>query len=250
MKIKYFLASCFGGMLLSAAPAWSFQLEPISQTFTAQGRQSTRSYKVSNSHNKPIAVEISVMKREVNEFGEESLSPADDNFIVYPTQMLMSPLETQTVRVTWVGEADPEAELSYRLIAEQLPIELNLNTAPLSSSQESTASVEVMMRYSGSLYVQPANATPNVVLAAAGLEVDEDGAPWLTIHIKNQGTAREIFEDPQLSLTGGGKTVILKNEALGAIHSRTILAGGERRFQVPWPEELPQGDVVGTFVVK
>ena len=250
MKTKYFLASFLGGMLLSAAPALSFQFEPISQTFSAQGNRSTRSYKVSNSNNTPIAVEISVMKREVDEFGEETLSPADDNFIVYPTQMLMRPLEVQTVRVTWVGEADPEAELSYRLIAEQLPVELNPDTTQLSSPQEATAAVEVMMRYAGSLYVQPVNATPDVVLAKALLEVEQDGTPWLAVHIKNQGTAREIFEDPQLSLTVDGKTVILKNEALGAIHSRTILAGGERRFRVPWPEELPQGDVVGKFVVK
>lgn len=106
------------------------------------------------------------------------------------------------------------------------------------------------MRYSGSLYVQPVNAIPDVVLAGANLEVDGDGVPWLAVHIKNQGTARQVFEDPQLSLTVKGKTVVLQNEVLGAIHSRTILAGGERRFRVPWPEELPQGEVVGTFVAK
>ncbi len=250
MKIKYLLASFLGGMLLSAAPALSFQLEPISQTFAAQGSRSTRSYKVFNSKDEPIAVEISVMKREVDELGEEVLSPADDNFIVYPTQILMRSLETQTIRVTWVGDATPEAELSYRLIAEQLPIELNPNLEQPSSPQETTASVEVMMRYAGSLYVQPVNAIPDVVLAEAALELDESGTPWLAVHIKNQGTARQIFEDPKLSLTAAGKTIILKNEVLGAIHSRTILAGGERRFRVPWPEELPQGDVVGAFVVK
>lgn len=249
MKIKYFLASFFGGMLISTAPVLSFQLEPISQTFSAQGSRSTRSYKVVNSNKKPIAVEISVMKREVDELGEETLSPADDDFIIYPMQMLMSPLEEQTVRVTWIGNTAPEAELSYRLIAEQLPVDFNPKTSQPSSS-ETTASIEVMMRYSGSLYVQPVNAIPDVVLAGANLEVDEDGVPWLAVHIKNQGTARQVFEDPQLSLTVEGKTVVLQNEVLGAIHSRTILAGGERRFRVPWPEELPQGEVVGTFVAK
>ena len=250
MNIKYFLASCFAGMLLSTAPAFSFQFEPISQTFSAKGNQSTRSYKVSNSNAKTIAVEISVMKREVDEFGEEILSPADDNFIVYPTQMLMSPQETQTVRVTWVGDTEPVTELSYRLIAEQLPVDFEPDISELQSFNETTASVELMMRYAGSLYVQPANAKPDVVLKTVALEVEQDGTSWLSVHIKNQGTAREIFEDPQLSLTVDGKTVILKNEALGAIHSRTILAGGERRFQVPWPKDLPQGDVVGKFVVK
>ncbi len=251
MKLKRLAVGLLLGLGISVAPpAFSFQLEPISQTFAPQGSQSTRSYQISNGSDEPIAVEVSVMQREVNADGEETLSPAEENFIVYPTQILMDPLSLQTVRVTWVGDPEPEAELSYRLIAEQLPIQLQAKDATAEKPYQATASVELMMRYAGSLYIQPSNAAPDVVLDSAQLEQDEAGNRWLAVRIKNQGTARHIFRDPQLQLNASGASVTLANEELGAIHSRTILAGGERAFRIPWPMGLPEGDVTGQLILQ
>lgn len=252
MKSKLFLLSCLsciGCLCGPIAPASSFQLTPISQTFAPRGSQSTRSYKVINSNQKAIAVEISVMKREVDEAGQETLSPAEEDFVVYPTQILLNPLETQTVRVSWIGDLDPPSELSYRLVAEQLPVPLGDNSAQAQLSEKATASLDFMVRYVGSLYIQPPNAKPDVVLKSAALERDATGTKWLAIHLKNQGTARQVLKNPQLTVTAGGKSVLLQNEQLGAVHSQTLLAGGERRFRIPWPTELPEGDVSGRLAL-
>ena len=57
--------------------------------------------------------------------GIETNQDANDDFIVYPPQLIVPPGTQQVIRVTWIGEPEPPIELAYRLIAEQLPINLS-----------------------------------------------------------------------------------------------------------------------------
>lgn len=250
MKTKVFLLAIISSFCLMIPPVFSFQLNPISQIFSPKGSKATRTYRIVNSANKPIAVEVSVMKREINVLGQETLSPADGDFVIYPAQILMDAKSTQSVRVTWVGESTPRSELSYRLIAEQLPISLASKSEKPGLLDKTTAAVSVLMRYAGSLYVRPDSVISDVVLLETKLERDNKGEKWLTIHLKNQGTARHFFEKTKLMVTVSGKSVMLQDEALSVIDGQIILANGERRFRIPWPTDLPEGDVTGKLILQ
>lgn len=227
-------------------PALAFQLLPMSQTFAPSGAGSTKTYRVVNSKETPIAVEVSVVKREVNLLGEETLTPADEDFVVYPPQMILEPQSSQTVRVTWLGETAPESELSYRFIAEQLPVELNAvdeSDAPLSAS--TTGAVQVLLRYAGSLYIRPDGVQPDLQLKTVELERDEVGKKWLAIDLENQGTARQLLKNFNLEITSNQSSISLTEEQLEPMLNHSVLAQKSRRFLIPWPAELPEGKVSG-----
>ncbi|MEH2361154.1 fimbrial biogenesis chaperone [Nostoc sp.] len=231
-------------VLLGVQPAFAFKLLPISRTFTPTGSGATQSYQVINDSNERLAVQVSIVQRQMDLAGKENYKPADQDFLVYPPQILLEPQKTQIVRVTWLGDPRPTKELAYRIIAEQLPIDLE---KPQANQTKPTGAVKVVLRYLGSLYIRPANVQPDVVLEGAELQKGTNSANELAISFNNRGTARGVLNKLKLHLTGQGKTIDLQPEQLKEINNAVILAGNKRRFVMPWPNNLPVGAVTAKF---
>ena len=117
----------FGGLV--AEPASAFRFIPFIAEFEPSGSGANRTYTVENTSDNRIAVEISVYKRGMNLDGTDRLQDADDDFIVYPTQVVLEPNRKQAIRVQFIGEPAPDRELAYRIVAEQLPVELDIEPA-------------------------------------------------------------------------------------------------------------------------
>jgi len=234
-------------VLLGVQPAFAFKLLPMSREFAPVGSGATQSYEVINDSNERLAVEISIVKRQMNLAGEESYQEADDDFLVYPPQILLEPQKTQTVRVTWLGNPNPAKELTYRIIAQQLPVNLE---KPKDNQTQAVGQVKLLLRYLGSLYIRPANVKPDLVLETAELQKGTNGINELAISFYNRGTARAALKNLKLNLTsasGQGATVALQPEQLEGMNNAVILAGNKRRFVMPWPNNLPVGSVTATF---
>ncbi|CAD5966791.1 fimbrial biogenesis chaperone [Planktothrix agardhii] len=225
-----------------------FKLEPISRVFEPAGAGATQSYEVINDSAEQIAVELSMAERKISLEGQETTESADDDFLVYPSQIVLPPKGVQSVRVTWLGNPNPEKELAYRIIAEQLPI--NLNNPEESQAETTSGAVKVMFRYMGSVYIRPKNAESKVVLNGITHEKGTDGNDRLVITFDNQGTRRAVLSELNLNLTSQGSQLTLKPEQLEGVNNGVILAGNQRRFSIPWPQQLPIGEVTGTFTFK
>jgi fimbrial chaperone protein len=241
--------SILASWLMMGLPSWAFQLLPMSQEFAPSGSQATQSYQIKNTKTKAIAVELSMVQRSVDADGNEIRNQVSDDFILYPSQIILEPDQQQTVRVTWVGDEAPAQELSYRLLAEELPLKLESATEPSTNAGKIEAKIDVLFSYAASVYVRPAQARPDVVLQAVQPVQLSDGQPGLEIYLKNQGTSRQTLKVPQIRLSAQGQSILLEGDVLETINRRTILANGERRFQIPWPVGLPQGDVSGELLV-
>ena len=243
-----FTFSSFGITLLlllaNIQPSWAFEIVPISRTFTPTGSNATQSYELIGDKTEPEAVEMSVVKRKMDLDGKETYEPADDDFLIYPPQIILKPKTRQTVRVTWLGDPNPQQELSYRLVSRQVPI--NLNKPEINKSTQTTGKVEILLSYMGSLYVRPADVQSKVVVDSVIVQNDK-GKAAIALILDNQGSARANLRNFSLNLTSGGKTVILKPEQLKEIKSETILAKSKRRFVFAYPADLPQGNVTATF---
>ena len=187
-------------------------------------------------------------ERKISLEGQETTESADDDFLVYPSQIVLPPQGVQSVRVTWLGNPNPEKELAYRIIAEQLPI--NLNNPEESQAETTSGAVKVMFRYMGSVYIRPKNAESKVVLNGITHEKGTDGNDRLVITFDNQGTRRAVLSELNLNLTSQGSQLTLKPEQLEGVNNGVILAGNQRRFSMPWPQQLPIGEVTGTFTFK
>lgn len=230
--------------LLGINPAFAFKLLPISRTFAPSGAGATQSYQVLNDGKEKLAVTVSMSERQMDLTGKETYKEADDDFLVYPPQILLEPGGQQTVKVTWVGEAQPQKELAYRIIAEQVPVDLE---KPQTNVTKPVGKIKVLMRYLGSVYIRPANVKPDVVLETIEPQKGAKGANELAFTMSNKGTAHAILKNLQLHLTAGATKVDLKPEQLKDVSGANILAGNKRRFVIPFPEGLPVGPVSATF---
>jgi fimbrial chaperone protein len=245
MKLKFPSFSIVLFLLLTnIQPSFAFNIVPISRTFTPTGSESTQSYDLISDQPESQAVEMSVVKREMDLDGKETYVTADDDFLIYPPQVILKPGATQTVRVTWMGDPNPKQELSYRLVSQQVPI--NLKKPEVDKPTTPKAQVEILIKYMGSLYIRPADVQPKVVLDSVIAQTDK-GKPAIAIILDNQGSGRAFLKTYSLNLTSAGKTIILKPDQLKEITGENILANHKRRFIFPYPAELPQGTVTATF---
>jgi len=226
------LTVCIAGMVATADPAHAFRLVPIEMEFEPSGRGATQIFRVENEGAGPVAVEIRIEARGMKENGDDVRTPADDDWVIFPEQIILQPNETQSVRVQYVGDPSPGVEKAYRLTAEQLNIDVG-------RPQSQGGQVRLLVTYVASIYVMPADVRPSVEVVAA--QAAPDGQ--LELVLRNVGTSRQILREPTLRLAAAGQSVTLRPEQLEGFAGENILAGVTRRFLLPWPDALPKGAV-------
>src|SRR3990167_3997979 len=91
-------------ILASARPSLAYKLEPISRVFAPSGSNATQSFEIINDGAERGAVTISVTTLERDEAYVEINRDAEDDFLIYPAQIVLSPGKRQTVRLTWLGD--------------------------------------------------------------------------------------------------------------------------------------------------
>lgn len=227
----------FLAALLYGNAAIAFNLTPIKVDFHPAGQGASQVFKIENDSGEPIAVQVSMVSRHMDIDGRETYREADDQFIVYPPQMVIGPRQYQNVRVTWAGDPDPQSELSYRIIAEQLPVNL-------SREIRTGVSVNLMIRYLGAVYIVPRKANPDIVVSDIVKEHSDEGRPGLAITVHNRGNTHAVLGDLTVRMEGtdgtgpASRPVTLGPEQLKGMTGENVLAGNSRRFVLPWPEGL------------
>lgn len=220
-----------------AGGASAFSLTPMEMRFATSGSGTTRLFRIDNPGTTPAAIELSTKSRRLTLDGADELSDADDDFAIYPRQLVLRPGQAQTVRVQWLGKAVPPHELSYRLIAEQLPID-PLRSDGAADDGSPRLAVRVLLKYIASLYVAPPGARPR--LGTVDLEaITLPGGPGLRVTVQNAGTAHVLLEEPRLTLQADdGTRHVLRAQELGSMAGANVLAHGKRRFDILLPTRL------------
>lgn len=244
----FVLPLCLGINLLgfsSALAGAMFRLDPPSREFSPSGGRATQSFDIISTGDQPVAVQIQITKRVVALDGTETNPIEENDFLVYPPQIVVEPGKQQTIKVTWLGDPNPAKELSYRLIAEQVPVNL---TEVTTTQQGKTANVKILFKYGGTIYITPNNAAPRLVIESAIPQKTKDGKDELVLTIENQGTAHQLLRGARIVLTPSqGQAIKLTKDQLKEIETQNVLAGNKRQFVLPWPKELPVGPVTATF---
>ena len=214
------------GLILVVASAsfvtHAISFTPIEMDFAPTGRGSTQIFRLENTTPEPVAVEISMKSRLMKLNGEDDLQDAEDQFNVFPSQVVMQPGQVQSVRVQYIGPAALDRERAFRLIAEQLPIDVG--QAPSNGGR-----MRLLVKYVASVYVLPSNL--KAILSVTKLEV-VDGK-WLAITMQNQGKTRKILKNITLDIGSVG----LSSLDLKGLEGENILANTIREFRVPMPAQ-------------
>lgn len=227
---------------LSPLSAQALELVPISREFRPSGAGAVQSYEVVNRDAHPVAVEISVVTRALDLEGSETSQSAEDEFLIYPPQIVVPAGARQTVRVTWLGNPTPEKELAYRLVVEQVSIARYKPKA--AGGAPVVGAVEVLLNYRGSLYVRPEGSRPSLALESTQVDRSSPARPTLAVTLHNRGSARAVLKEYRLQVKrrGEGPAVSIDLDSV-KLKSSVVLADGRRRLVFPWPHGFEPGEV-------
>lgn len=215
-------------LLLVTSVGYAFQVEPISADFSTRGRGTQKIFRIVNSANAPVAVQLRITTRQQKMDGTEIREPADDKFLIYPPQMIIRPRSTQKVRVQWIGEVNLSQELPYRLIVEQVPIKL---------SKEEKTGIKMILTVVGTIYVVPRGVYSQVVVDNVRSHSTKKGQK-LALTVSNQGTSHTILEDLTVTVRSGWQRMTLAGDQVKGANGMNVLAGATRRLLLPWPAGL------------
>ncbi len=240
---------------------WILILEPaqkkMSQVITVKyegGSTAPKTQELGPSRSDPVPVEISVVKREIALDGTISYptEKQDDDFVVYPSQLILYPGDLQKVQVQWVGSKIPSAETVYGLIAMQLPINLPVDE----NVKTPIGSMNLLTRYEGIVVMRPAGIKPQVNVDTSFALKDSAGNTHLISILNNKGNGLLSFKKLRLTvipLDEKGKLhmqdkIEVKPDYNQPYAKQALFAGNVRRFDIPWPKDFPIGPIKA-FVV-
>ncbi|WP_084397939.1 fimbrial biogenesis chaperone [Henriciella aquimarina] len=238
IRSLFILAFCLTASVSSRA--WAYEFSPIIAQFSPTGSGAAKTFVVKNTHEEPIALQIEVYRRSADEMGNETREPEFDDFIVTPPQLVLAPGQSQSIRAQWIGDPNPDTELAYRLVVEQLPI-------PYKSEGEANGvavDVKLGFRYEAALYVVPAQGgEPEARIDHGEIVKSDDGDTFLRLTVKNEGKRRAILQHPVVTVQAGGEILELSGEAIEPLNNRNIIAGTQAVVDVPVAETLAPGPV-------
>ncbi len=211
-------------ILILTFEVFSFSFEPISTNYSPTGPRSNQVFRIINTENSKIAVMISVTTREYNIDGTEINFPVEDLFMIFPSRIVLEPGESRAVRVKWTGDPNPEAEIAFRIIAEQIPIEFEM------AERTDGAGIRLTYKYIGNIYILPHGASPDIVIHSYELNENE-----LVLEMLNQGSRHTLMKNLTISITGTDGEIIfsLTEEEVRFAADQNMLVGYPRRFVFP-----------------
>ncbi len=225
-----------GLVLLIHGTAFAFKFIPMSATFALKGRDASRLFELENDSNEKIAVRLSMSKRLMDEDGKETQPEVEDDFLIQPFHIVMDPFQKKAVRVTWMKGEDFKDEQAYRLIAEQLPIEMGDKT----DKNKRQANIKVLLRYVAAVYVDPGTTQSNVTVAKQELDVTKKK---IIVTVNNSGNKHQILKNLKVKIKNGDQgDVTLETAALNGFIGENILAQSNRKFTLVIPNTIKKID--------
>ncbi|MEO9469201.1 hypothetical protein [Parasphingorhabdus sp.] len=122
----------------------AMRVSPMTLELESTGSGATARFEVQNIGPKDLLYETRVYRIELNDQGEETINPADEDFLVFPPQGVLSTGVSQVVRLQWLG-LKLDAPQTYHVSIEQLPVILEPNDSGRNPSEENTEKIKVMV---------------------------------------------------------------------------------------------------------
>ncbi len=205
----------------------AFQFQPITMDFEESGSEAIQSFQATNDTDAIVALSISMFRREISPDGKDILKNAENDFVIFPERMVLQPGQDQMIRVQYRGRSVYGEERAYRIIAEQVPVNFN--------PESDATGLNILFRYIGSVYILPDNIVIGAEISRFS-QVSKPEGEFLEFWVSSTGTSHTILQNLSITLSSGSLTLNLEQEDLVGLANENLLAGGQRRFLVPWPD--------------
>lgn len=241
--------------LLLAATLWlpaqvlAYTVEPSVLQLGGSGGDSSAFLRLSNRADQPVAIEIAINEFDRDIDGRGIVGrEAEEDFIVYPAQVILMPGDETSVQVRWIGEVVSNVERAFTLTTREVAIPRKEQESS-EASEGARINVNVLTNYDVRVYVTPRGAKPSVTVEATNILTQATGTA-LEVTLANRGTAHHPLRNLSLILMPiepGGTSLrqsaatLIASDVPGM--SAALLAGGRRRLIIAWPAGLPPGSV-------
>ena len=207
-------------LILGATIASAYQVSPMIYDLTPSGRGATAVLRVQNDSPRPITIEMTVEKRNFDEQGNESRTPAEDDFIIFPPQAVIAANTTQAIRVQYAGPQNLERSVMYVVTVKQIPVTLPAN---------GPSGVQFVFNFGTVANVVPPGARANVEVVSL-----TPTATGYALRVRNIGNKYANLSLSRVTLTSGAQSVVLEGEGWRrALGTSWLLPGNERIINLP-----------------
>jgi fimbrial chaperone protein len=211
-------------LLLLSFNTYSFKLTPMSYSIIGgAAKKNIANFTVSNDSDSPIAVQLEVKVRNMLKDGSEKL-PETEDFLVFPDQIVLAAKSRRVVKVRWTKGEVKDVERSFRLIAEQLPIDMN-------KKKDTKTDIKILLRYVAALYVTPEKTSEGFKVASSA---PVKGSNKVSFTLENVGNVHIILDKAKVYLEQEGKQFSVTS--LEGILGENLLASSKRVFSVIAPK--------------
>ncbi|PWE18617.1 hypothetical protein DDZ18_03160 [Marinicauda salina] len=222
-------------LLAAAAPAWAQRVQPMRYDLAPSGPAAQETLRVTNGRDAPLTIEVFAFRLDVSEDGEETLTPAEEDFLIFPPQAIIDAGATQNIRVRYIGEPDLARSEAYRINVRQVPVEF---------TGEGAAGIGVAVSFMTLVNIVPAGAAPEL----RAVEVENAGEAGWRVRLRNDGARYARLSEYAWRLGSAGETLTLQGEALARRLGEMrnfIEPGGAVIVDIPRLDELrgPELDV-------
>jgi fimbrial chaperone protein len=228
-------------LIFIAASANAFSFAPIVVDFTPTGPEATRTMTAENKGTEKVAIQVSAYTRTINEEGKEELT-ATENFKIFPEQFVLAPGVSRAVRVTYRGPTQLKNETAYRIVAEQLPVDMQKKAKTSDGGR-----LNFLIRYETSVYVRPSDTKPFVKVERISKTPETGTIKNLEVILQNDGTAHQLLGDIRLSITSKSGVITLNQDQLKVFEKQNLLAGARRKFVIPWDGKPLEGPLTASI---
>lgn len=176
--LKKILIAVLAGLLgLMPAVVQAARVTPMIVELEPTGGRSVARIELSNPGQNDFPVEVQMFRGVITEDGELQLTPADEEFLLFPAQIVVPPTSQQVFRVQYIGEPElAKSEVFYMKI-RQIPLPIPANESK----------VQVVVNFNVLV-----NVVPDGVAAQPFVEsirsVEREGIPGVEVRVSNQGT--------------------------------------------------------------
>lgn len=227
MKMQ-FVATAVAALILSlGAPGdgRAMDVSPMVAKITPAGSGSSYRLTVRNDSATAATVEIEVYRMQVDETGARSLTPEDNDIVVFPVQSVIPPNREQVVQVRYLGEASNQGRM-YLVRAAQLPINMQTATA----DGDAGAEIKVAFTINTYVFVAPASARAAVEVTSMSRAANGD----VLLLARNTGTGFAHLREAKFTLTtSDGKAHAVPAADVDVGEVSVISGGATRQIRIP-----------------
>jgi fimbrial chaperone protein len=221
-------------VLLLSFNSFAFKFSPMSATINIKNKDHSSLFYLENDSNQPIAIQVSAAVRTMDINGVETNTKIlGTELAIFPSQVIIPANEKRSVKITWPGKEGLDNEIAYRVIAEQLPIDLE-------KGKNKKASIKVLLRYMAALYISNEDLSSDVKLLSMKKVENK-----LAFEFENSGKKHQVLANLHLKITDEKKKkgIELTPDELKGITGENILPQSKRIFFLPREGKLADVDL-------